>query len=59
MLRTLALLLLFISIRGYAQTIGPARQIALNNYVEYAKPIGARSRFSFQQNRFLLPPADG
>ena len=36
MLRTLFPLLLFISIRGYAQTISPARQIALNNYVEYA-----------------------
>jgi Mg-chelatase subunit ChlD len=36
MLRTTALLLLFLSIGGYAQKISPARQIALNNYVEYA-----------------------
>jgi len=36
MLRIIALLWLFISISGYAQTITPARQIALNNYVEYA-----------------------
>ncbi len=40
MLRTIALLLLFIRIDGYAQTISPARQIALNNYVTHANRSG-------------------
>ncbi len=36
MLRIVTFVLLLIALRGYSQPIGSARQIALNNYVEYA-----------------------